>query len=280
MSKQMRKWAVAFLLLVTSVPGWAQLDSLSVRTNLLWDAAAEPNLGLEVPLSRRFSLGVDAGLKSWPRWWVGDTDAVNNPSHWRNFAVVPEARFYPDRVYEGWYVGADLVYTHFNVGNVKFPLGLYPQTREHRVQGDFLGVGILAGYSWWLGRHWRVEVQAGVAAGWAGYGLYRCEHCGEKLEDVSRAAFVPKLGVNIGWNPSARREETMDCGLPIPLKEVGSLPEAPDPSDQAARTAWEEQAARIREAEEWNAMAREHNIKVQECLNRQKQNKKNKNKNK
>lgn len=212
-----------------------QKDSLkrgiSLRTNLFWDGAAEPNIGIEFPLGKHVSLGVSGGIKTWPRWLFWDNDNVNDTRHWRNFAVVPELRVYLDEIYNGFFLGADVVYTHYNVGNVKFPLGLYPETQDSRVQGDFLGVGVLAGYSWWLGRHWRIEVEAGVAAGWAGYGRYGCEHCGTKLEDVNKVGVVPKLGLNLAWNPVPRKEKAKksDCDVYLPLKEIPPLPAPPDP---------------------------------------------------
>ena len=224
----LRKLKLSLLGLTVSVLAFAQSapQGISVRTNLLWDGAAEPNLGLEVPVGKRLSLGLDAGFKSWPRWLFWDTDNSGNPSHWRNFAIVPEVRFYPGRVYQGLFLGADLVYTYFNVGKVSFPLGLYPETRDKRLQGDFVGLGLFGGYSWWLGDHWRLELEAGVAAGYAGYGSYRCEHCGDKLADESKPALVPKLGVNVAWNPVKRPRE---CDVPIPLREVPEEMSMPDP---------------------------------------------------
>ena len=192
---------------------------ISIRTNLFWDGAAEPNLGIEFPILKHFSLGIDAGFKSWPRWLIWDTDNINNPRHWRNFAIVPEIRFYPKRVYYGPFVGLDLVYTHYNVGNVTFPLGLYKDVRDHRVQGDFWGIGLFGGWSWWIGRHWRVEAQAGAALGWASYKRYNCEHCGEELPAQPHLAVVPKLGLDLAWN-SVPREEEPDCDLPVQLREL------------------------------------------------------------
>lgn len=66
----LRKLTLSLLGLTVSVLAFAQSapQGISVRTNLLWDGAAEPNLGLEVPVGRRLSPGLDAGFKSWPRW--------------------------------------------------------------------------------------------------------------------------------------------------------------------------------------------------------------------
>ena len=178
----------------------------SLRTNLFWVGAAEANLGVEFPLSEHWSVGGNAGLKTWPRWTLWDWDNVNNPSHWRNFAVVPEVRFYLDQVYQGWFTGADFIYTHFNVGAVNMPL--YPEVKENRVQGSFWGAGLFLGYAWWPWEHWRFELEAGIGAGLAAYDRYDCAHCGSKLGEVRKPALVPKLALNIAWNPVSR-EETM-----------------------------------------------------------------------
>ena len=202
----------------------------SVRTNLIWLAAAEPNLGLEIPVSDRFTVGGNFGLKPWPRFLPWDTDVVNNTKHWKNFAIVPEIRFWPDRNYEGFFTGLDLIYTHYNVGNVKFPFGLYPQVRDHRLQGDFYGVGLFAGYSWWLGNHWRLEAEAGLGAGYAKAGVYNCDHCSEQVGVHEGPALVPKLGLNIAYNVKRRekRQQIVEIiqALEKPIPPV--LVEQPD----------------------------------------------------
>ena len=194
---------------------------ISLRTNLLWWGAAEPNLSIDIPLSDHFSLNASGGFKSWPRFAPWDTDIVNDTRHWRNFAVVPGARYWFDETYSGLFVGVDLLYTHFNVGNVKFPLGLYPEVRDERLQGDFWGAGINTGYSWWIANQWRFEVEAGVAAGYVNATRYPCSHCGNELGKRKGPGVVPKLGVNIAWNPNGQRPE------PVPEPEPVVIPEPP-----------------------------------------------------
>ena len=177
---------------------------MSVRTNLLWDAVAEPNLGVEFSIGNHWSLGANAGIKTWPRWLIWDNDYQKNTRQWRNFAVVPEVRYYFDQVFDGVYVGVDAIYTHFNVGNVTFPFHMYPEVENARLQGSFWGGGLFAGYSWWLGRYIRIEAEAGVGVGLASYEKYDCAYCGSKLGDARKVAVVPKLGVNIAWNPISR----------------------------------------------------------------------------
>ena len=181
-------------------------QDLSIRNNILYDISGTPNIGLEYPVSKHFSVGANAGLKPWPRFLFWDTEYKENTSHWKHFLVTPEMRYYFDQVYDGWFTGVDVVYTHYNVGNVRFPFGMYPEVENHRLQGDFIGLGIFGGYSWWLGNHWRIEAEAGVAAGLAAYDKFECDHCGTRLGEERKMVLVPKLGLNIAYNVLPRHE--------------------------------------------------------------------------
>ena len=179
---------------------------ISVRTNLLWGAASEPNLGVEVPVGEHVSVGVAGGLKSWPRWMPWDWDNKENTTHWRNFAVVPEVRYYLDQIYDGWFAGADFIYTHYNVGDVRFPFGLYPEAANFRLQGSYWAGGVFAGYAWWPWEHWRLEADAGLFVGLAAYDRFDCPHCGSKLAEERKVGVVPQVGLNLAYNPVGRTE--------------------------------------------------------------------------
>ena len=186
-------------------PCGVNAQDFSIRTNLLWDAVSEPNLGIEFPLSDNWSIGGNFGLKAWPRWLAWDWDNKENTTHWRNFAIVPEVRYYLDQVYQGVFFGFDAIYTHYNVGNVTIPL--YPEVKDFRDQGSFWAGGLFAGYAWWPWQHWRLEVEAGAAVGLAAYDKFDCPHCGTKVAEVRKAAVVPKLALNVAYNPIARNKQ-------------------------------------------------------------------------
>ena len=183
----------------------AKAQEFSVRTNLLWDAVSEPNIGLEFSVSDHWSVGGNAGLKSWPRWLAWDWN-TENPTHWRNFLLAPEVRYYFKQIYQGAFVGADAVGTYFNVGKVPTPFHMYPDVEESRLQGSYWAGGLFAGWSWWPWQHWRLEVEAGAALGMAAYSRYDCAHCGSKLGDERKVGIVPKVGLNIAYNPVSRDE--------------------------------------------------------------------------
>lgn len=202
--------------LVDTVVRYSRPDSslykgIALRTNLFYAASATPNIGLEIPVGEHFSLGFNAGIKPWPRWLAWDWDKTVEKK-WRHLLIAPELRFWPSGVYDKLFVGADLIYTHFNVGAVQFPFGLYPRVRDHRLQGDFYGVGVFAGWSWWLSDHWRLEAEAGLGAGYADAREFECAYCGAEVGRQQGPVLVPKLGLNLSYNLARRqkRKEIME----------------------------------------------------------------------
>ena len=202
---------------------------ISIKSNLLWSAAAEPNLAVEIPVGEHVTVGVAAGIKTWPRWLFWDNDLAGNDSHWKNFAVVPQMRYYFSKIYDGWFAGVDFVYTHFNVGNLDLPLGLQKDLRDERQQGDFFGLGLFAGHSWWLGSHLRLEVEAGLAAGYKNAGRYECDHCGERTGDANGIALMPKVGINLAWNLRKRKSAPAPEAVPFVIESKPEPEPQPEP---------------------------------------------------
>lgn len=227
-------------------PDSSRYKGIALRTNLAYAASATPNIGLEVPVGEHFSLGFNAGLKPWPRWLAWDWDKTVEKK-WRHVLVAPELRFWPSDIYDKLFVGADLIYTHYNVGAVKFPLGLYPGVRDHRLQGDFYGLGVFAGWSWWLSDHWRLEAEAGVGAGYADAKEYECAYCGAEVGRKQGPVIVPKLGLNLSYNLARRqkRQEILDI-ITRPLDTLVRPQEVLPPREFAADLPY---------VEEWKGVA-------------------------
>ena len=164
---------------------------IALRTNLLYDATLSPNLGVEVRVDSAWTVGLLAGINAW------DVDKAKNRK-WRHMLFSLRARkFLNDSVFHKGYIEADVIYSHFNVGNVKFPFGLYKSVRDRRLQGDLVALGGKYGYSWILARDWRIEAEAGVAVGYAWFKEYDCPHCGTFLGNGDRIFLLPQLGINV-----------------------------------------------------------------------------------
>lgn len=189
---------------MTCYPIFGQ-QRVAVRTNLPYDATLSPNLGLELRVDSTWTLGANVGVNLW------DADQQKNRK-WRHALVNPYARKYlvsRDTLQYYWqhsdslrlrrasYIEADFIYSHYNVGNVKFPFGLYPSVRDHRLQGDLVAVGAKYGCSWALSRNWRIEAEGGVAVGYAWFREYDCPTCGSFLGKGDRLFLLPLFGINV-----------------------------------------------------------------------------------
>ena len=83
--------------LLSAVPVGAGVDTLErsracrevdLKTNLIYDAAATVNLGVEFPLGRRWSLDVSGNYNGW---------TLSDNRKWKHWLVQPEFRFWPFR---------------------------------------------------------------------------------------------------------------------------------------------------------------------------------------
>lgn len=218
----------ACLLFMLSTTAGAQ--HLSLRNNLVYDAALTPNLGFDVQLSDHWSAGANVGFRPWP----SDDNAEKK---WRHLLVAPELRRWKvaqdqlrlpkgDSLYRSRtsYWGLNLIYSHYNVGGVTFPFGLYKSVRDHRKQGDLAAVGAFAGYTWRLSRLLRLEAELGLGVGYAWAKNYECPHCGAYLGRDDKPFLVPKLALNIVLDPQKRQQQPVVLTQPAWPVEV-SVPD-------------------------------------------------------
>ncbi|MBR0037704.1 MAG: DUF3575 domain-containing protein [Bacteroidales bacterium] len=182
-------------------------QDFAFRNNLLYDATLTPNLGIELKLDSVWSVGTNAGFNAW------DINKSKNKK-WRHVMVSPFVRHYNEQMFRGPFWSLHTLYSHYNVGGVKFPLGIYPKVRNHRLQGDLLALGGSYGYNWQLTDHWHIEVELGMALGYTWYKEYDCPHCGKYYGEKHRLLPLPKLGLNLVWTNFKRKPEPEWPDLP------------------------------------------------------------------
>lgn len=199
----------------------------SLRTNLFYWGSGTPNLGLEVPVAKHFSIGGNFGLKPWPRFFPWDNDKMKEKK-WKHLLAVPEFRYWSKEVYEGWFFGLDLIYTHYNVAAAKFPFGMYKKVRDSRLEGDWMGLGLFLGHSWWLNDRWRLELEAGAAVGHNDAKQFECGYCGTEIGKDKGWGVVPKLGLNLAYN-FAKRHPMEDVVIRIPEPKAPAKVAEPAP---------------------------------------------------
>lgn len=167
MLKMIKKGMLAALLFCAV--GFGASAQVAVKTNLLYDATATANAGIEFALARKWSFDLSGNLNA---WYMGDQT-------WKHWMAQPEVRYWFCDRFAGHFVGAHVLGGQFNIGNfnrdVRFIGGTFEQGR--RYQGWGAGLGVAYGFAWVLGRHLNLEAEIG--AGWVHtwYDEYECRDC-------------------------------------------------------------------------------------------------------
>ncbi len=198
------KTLIALILFLCCPVASLHAQRFAVKTNLLYGATLTPNLGFEVPAgSKHWTLGVNAGYRPWP------TDEQTTRKY-RHLLISPYARLWTDSIYKHSFFGIHAVYSHYNVGNITFPLGFYKEARDHRMQGDLAALGLSYGYNWPLSARWHLEAELGAALAFTKYDKYECRHCGAKLATEKKFFLLPKLALNVVYNIGPRPKPVVE----------------------------------------------------------------------
>ena len=146
------------LLALAGVFTAANAQKAAVKTNLLYDATATLNGGVEVKFAPKWTGDLSANLNAW----------TIKDHRWKHWLVQPEARYWFCEAFSGHFVGGHLLGGQYNYGNLDMPfkfLGTdFRKLKDYRFQGWMVGAGIAYGYSWILDRHWNIEAEIGF--GW------------------------------------------------------------------------------------------------------------------
>ena len=203
-----------------------QAQKVTISNNLLYDAVLTPNLRVGVRLAPNWSVGLTAGYRPWPT-----NDATTRKL--RHLLLSPSIRYWTDSVNVHHFFGANLIYSHYNVGGVTFPFGLYKSVRDERRQGDLYALGVFYGYSWPLGRFFNLEAMIGTAIGYTSYDRFECIYCGQRLGHDKKLFAMPQAALNIVYNIPGRPAKLLPAEEPIvevvppPTEEVKPEPFQP-----------------------------------------------------
>ena len=173
-------------------------QNLAIKTNLLYDATATPNLQAEVKVAPRHTVGAAVGYNPFPIKDEFTFDGDNRKM--RHLLVQPMWRYWFCSAFAGHFISANVAYIHYNVSNIKFPLGLYPGVNKERRQGDTFAIGASYGYSWILSPRWSIEAEGGVDVGYASSKRYHDHRCGMFIGNEKHAVLMPKLALNLIFN--------------------------------------------------------------------------------
>ena len=170
----------------------AKSQQVAIKTNLLPDVALSPNLGLELQISRRWSLDFSGEYNNW----------TINRHKWKHWFVQPEARYWFCDAFAKHFLGIHAIGGEYNVGNIKNNISFlgtdFSKLTDNRYQGWAVGGGVAYGYAFPLSRHWNFELEAGFGYVYTKYDKFECTFCGKKVGDGDHHYVGPtKAAVNL-----------------------------------------------------------------------------------
>lgn len=162
---------------------------MSLKTNLVYWLALQPNVEAEFYFARRWSLNLEAQVA----WWSLPDQHI----HYRYAHFSPEARFWfrGNGSFTGHYVG-------LAVGGGLYDLSLGQQHNNYEgYQGEFATVSITYGHMWHIKNNFYIEVGLGVGYLFTEYRRYQYLDTHNVYQSTERLQmFIPtKLKVNLVW---------------------------------------------------------------------------------
>lgn len=162
----------------------------AVSSNIVLDAAITPNLNIEVPLGRQWSVYTEYTFP----WWV----TRGNNRAWQIQKWDLGGRYWFNRhrqsmdVLSGHFIGLDVAGGYYDI-----------EPNHRGWQGEAVLATVEYGYAWYASRNWRVQIYIG--AGWLGteYRYYQATEGDQHLiyQNTGRFSwFGPtKAGVSIQY---------------------------------------------------------------------------------
>ena len=179
-------------------------QQIGFKSNALYWTTTTPNIGMEMEVGKKQTAQIFLGLNPWKQ-------SGGDQSRLRHWLVMPEYRYWFNRSFEGWFLGAHALGGQYNVGGVKFPFGLLKGLRNHRYEGWYAGGGITAGKQWNLSKHWNLEASLGLGYIHTAYDKFNCGTCGEKLKSAHKNYVGPtKVALSLIYLIPGKEEKHED----------------------------------------------------------------------
>ena len=193
----MEKWIIMrkqkiFLTLAFAVIGPLSFgQNVSIKTNLLHDATASMNLGLEFRTGGHTSFDLPVTYNPW---------RFSDNKQWKHLLIQPELRYWTNETFSGHFFGLHGHGALYNAGKLKHPpFSEYMNT--HRFQGWLAGAGLSYGYRWNFNHRWGLEATIGAGYAYLSYDKFECAGCGRKIDSETKHYFGPtKAGLSIAYS--------------------------------------------------------------------------------
>ena len=183
-------------LILVMLTGWlgpVRAQSFAVKTNLIYDATATVNVGMEVGLAPRWTFDLSGNLNTWSK---------NEYTKWKHWMVQPEARYWFCDRFSRHFIGAHLLTGAFNFGNINNNISFlgtdFSVLSDHRYQGYAYGGGLAYGFAFVLSKHLNLELEVGAGYVYLDYEKFECADCGRKVGEGNHHYVGPtKAAINL-----------------------------------------------------------------------------------
>ena len=173
-------------MVISLLPSSAQ--KIGISTNLLgYLSLGTMNMELSYSVSRHLSITADVRYNPFT-FHPGDPE---RQFQCRQQSYAAGVRYWLWHSMSGWWFSGKVRYQEYNYGGI-----WSPQSEE----GDKVGVGLYAGYTHMLARHWNIEFGAGLWTGAAWFRRYDCPMCGFTVAQGRKWFLLPDdLAVSIAY---------------------------------------------------------------------------------
>lgn len=184
---------LVFLLLMGSSMSQVRAQDWAIKSNVLYDATATINLGVEIGLAPKWTLDISGNLNAWSK---------DEQTRWKHWLVQPEARYWFCDRFSRHFIGAHAIGGAFNLGSINNNLSFlgtdFSVLKEKRYQGYAYGGGIAYGFAFMLSEHINLELEAGFGYMYLDYDIYECGNCGRRIdEDTHHYVGPTKAAINL-----------------------------------------------------------------------------------
>jgi hypothetical protein len=192
----MAKKSLGLCLILVMLTGWlspVRAQSFAVKTNLIYDATATVNVGMEVGLAPRWTFDLSGNLNTWSK---------NEYTKWKHWMVQPEARYWFCDRFSRHFIGAHLLTGAFNFGNINNNISFlgtdFSVLSDYRYQGYAYGGGLAYGFAFVLSKHLNLELEVGAGYVYLDYEKFECADCGRKVGEGNHHYVGPtKAAINL-----------------------------------------------------------------------------------
>jgi opacity protein-like surface antigen len=173
------KYSFCLLLLLLFIGGGTSRVSAqdwAIKTNIVYDATATVNLGVEVGLAPKWTLDISGNFNAWSK---------NEATKWKHWFAQPEARYWFCDRFSRHFIGVHAITGAFNFGginnNISFLGSDFSVLKDKRYQGYAYGAGVAYGFAFMLSEHLNLELEVGLGYMYLDYEVFNCSNCGRRI---------------------------------------------------------------------------------------------------